>query len=86
MFQLPLTVDQIVQLHSEITSRASLRAAVTVGLQRPVVWEINTTTSEDDGEQWKLRKRDGEDDDGVSYLLPNDYNVSTNPVIWARVF
>lgn len=83
MFQFPLTVDQVTQFRGELTSHGALRAAATVGLQRPVVWELNIG---DDGERWKLRTRaGGENDDNLSYIVPVDYDASTNNVIWVRV-
>lgn len=81
-YELPLTADQIVQFHGEITTYAGMRAVATVGMQ------INTTfciSINDSAEFWMLRaKAGGEADDGVSFLLPADYNGSTNNVIWVR--
>lgn len=83
MYQFPLQSDQVLQYRSEITSYAAARAMTTVGLQTPVCFEFAVGN----GEQWLLRKRaGGESDDAASYLVPTDYNASTNNVIFVRQF
>lgn len=89
MYQFPLTPDQVIQFHGEIVSHAGLRAFATAGiLQVPTVFEISIAVSgnPDDAEQWKFRLRAvGENDDDLSFILPNDYNASTNNNIWCRI-
>lgn len=86
MPQFPLTVDEVVQNHPEIASVAALRAVVTVGMQWPVVWMSPVSGVADNTESWKLRARvGGENDDGVSLIVPNDWNGTTNNVIWVRI-
>ena len=83
MYQLPLTTDQVTQFHGEITSHVAMRNVATVPLLVPVIFEISIT---DDSEFWKLRAKGySEVDDDASFLLPNDYNASTNNVIWCRI-
>lgn len=86
MFQFPLTVDQVVQYHPEITTAGALRAIATTGLQRPVVWETMISGDPDADEKWKLRTRaGGENDDGLSFIVPADWNALSNNLIWVRI-
>ena len=83
MYQFPLAQCEVEGFSGQITSYSGVRALPTVGLQIPCTqtWSIS-----DDDETWKLRARaSGENDDGKSFLVPNDYNATTNNVIWVRV-
>jgi len=84
MYLFPLTVDQVVQFHGEITSYAGIRQVITAGtLQIPTVYQVSIL---DDSECWKLRPRAvGEIDNNVSLLVPADWNGTTNNVIWCRI-
>lgn len=83
MYEFPLPQCQVTTFQGQITSHAGFRALPTVGLQQPCAYEISIS---DNNEIWKLRARqDGENDDDVSFLVPDDYNASTNKVIWVRI-
>lgn len=82
MYQFPLTQDQVIQFHGEITDYTGMRAVATVGLQKPTIYGLSIS---DDAEEWKLRPRaGGENDDDAAFLVPNDYDAITNNVIWVR--
>jgi hypothetical protein len=69
------------QLQPSITTPAELRAAVTVGATLPVVYLVLFSG----WECYTLRARlAGEEDDGVTYILPDDWNADTNNVIWVK--
>ncbi len=85
VFSFPLTIDEVVQFHPEITNAAALRGVVTSPLQRPVVWTVSWSDEPDADVKWKLRTRGiGEDDDGLSYIVPVDWSA-TNNIIWVRI-
>lgn len=74
-----LTSYNFVGVKASITTAAEHRALATVGATLP--WVILTLES-GVWQTWTLRTRAGEVDDGTSYRVPDDYNASTNPVIW----
>jgi len=70
------------EFRSDVTSAALHRAVVTAGQTLP--WIVATLES---GTwcTWTLRAKGvGETDDGTSYRQPNDFDASTNNVIWVR--
>lgn len=70
------------QLKPAITTAAQHRAVVTAGAVLPLVY---LTLEDGAWSCWTLRARGiGEDDDGTSYRVPDDYNASTNNVIWVK--
>jgi hypothetical protein len=74
--------SQFVAFRSEIATIADIRALSTVLLTRPWAFDVSIT---DDDRRYKLRTRGGgEVDDGNFFLVPTDYNASTNPVIFVR--
>lgn len=77
-----LSESSFLGIRSDITSAALHRAVVTAG-RTPLPWVIATL---EDGQflTWTLRTRAGEVDDGTSYRVPDDYNITTNPVIWVK--
>jgi len=82
MYQFPLPQAQVVAFQGQITSIAGIRGIPTLGLQFPCAYVFSLN---DDSQEWKLRaKGAGEADDGVTFLLPNDYDSMTNNVIWVR--
>lgn len=47
-------------------------------------WKVDLVL-DDEAVSYVLRERDGEAPDGVNYILPGDYDVGLNNLIWARL-
>lgn len=78
----PLSREQAIQFRGEINSYGQVRELATFNTFPP--WTLLISVN-DDLELWKLRTRNpGENDDGVSLLLPNDWGPTTNNVIFVR--
>lgn len=78
-----LATGSFLGIRADITSAALHRALATAG-RTPLPWVIATL----EGGQfltWTLRARgSGENADADTYRLPDDYNASTNHVIWVK--
>lgn len=70
------------EFRGDLTSAALHRAVITVGKTLP--WIVATLES-GQWNTWTLRAKGvGETDDGTSYRQPDDFNGSTNNVVWVK--
>lgn len=70
-------------VRSDVTTYALARSLSTAGRAKPAIFLFLIGGT---WETWTLRAQaaSGEDDDGALYLVPSDYNVSTNKVVFVK--
>lgn len=79
----PLLQEQVLEFHGEITSYAGIRQLASFNRNAPWVLAVSIN---DNMELWKFRLRaNTEFDDGLSFLLPNDYGEQTNNHIYVKI-
>lgn len=81
--QFPLLQEQVLEFHGEISTYDGIRQLRTFDRNAPCVIAVSIN---DNLELWKFRLRlNTEADDGLSYLVPNDYGEQTNNHIFVRI-